>query len=284
MDTDPYSPLERRLGVVFRKKEMLESALVHSSAKSEDHPSNERLEFLGDSVIGLVVSHFLFTAFPDRDEGELTRLKSVIVSEAALAHEASRLGLDEDLLLGRGLPRASLPSSILANAFEAIVGALFLDSGVEAVRRFVLLQLSDSMERAVGCHHARNWKSLLQQFTQRLFAVTPTYKIKNSSGPEHVKEFEVVALISSMERGQGRGRSKKDAEQEAARGALADLLGVDSSLSDHELETHMRLVSKDERAQARAAPQVRPGPSLREPGLDDSVSAAPQVRPGPSLG
>jgi ribonuclease-3 len=231
MDPDRRRLIERRLGFRFLDEERLEGALTHSSAKTEARPSNERLEFLGDAVIGLVVSHFLFSAFPERDEGELTRLKSVVVSESALAAEALRLGLDQVVEVGKGIPRRQIPSSILANTFEAVAGAILLDGGLEAARTFVLENLAGQLELVVGSRHARNWKSLLQQYTQRAFGVTPTYEVVTSSGPEHGKEFQVAALVEQASRGRGRGRSKKEAEQEAARAALVALL-VDSGASD----------------------------------------------------
>jgi ribonuclease-3 len=231
MDPERRRLIERRLGFRFLDEERLEGALTHSSAKTETRPSNERLEFLGDAVIGLVVSHFLYSAFPDRDEGELTRLKSVVVSESALAAEALRLGLDQVVEVGKGIPRRQIPSSILANTFEAVAGAILLDGGLEAARTFILENLAGQLELVVGSRHARNWKSLLQQYTQRAFGVTPTYEVLSSSGPEHGKEFQVAALVEHVSRGRGRGRSKKEAEQEAARAALAALL-VDSGAGD----------------------------------------------------
>jgi ribonuclease-3 len=225
MDAKRRIPLERRLAYRFQDVTLLDQALTHSSAKSDTRPSNERLEFLGDAVIGLVTSDFLFAAFPDRDEGELTRIKSVVVSAEVLAIEAKRLDLATVIEVGRGVQKDGVPSSILANVFEAVAGAIYLDGGIEHARRFVLLNLAPAIERVLGARHARNWKSLLQQYTQRLWSVTPTYEVAREIGPDHVKEFEVVAVVRGEVKGAGRGRSKKLAEQAAARVALEAFLG-----------------------------------------------------------
>ncbi|MEZ0230252.1 MAG: ribonuclease III [Planctomycetota bacterium] len=225
MDDDRRRELERRLAFRFQDVSHLEDALTHSSVKTDQRPSNERLEFLGDAVIGLVVSDFLYDSFPEKDEGELTRIKSVVVSADSLSAEGQRLGLADAVAVGRGMKKDGLPSSILANVFEAITGAIYLDGGIEHARRFVLLNLAPSIERVLGARTGRNWKSLLQQYTQRLWAVTPTYEVARTAGPDHVKEFEVVALVKGDVRGAGRGRSKKHAEQDAARAALESYLG-----------------------------------------------------------
>jgi ribonuclease-3 len=226
--------IERRLGFRFMDATLLEFALTHSSAKTEKRPSNERLEFLGDAVLGLVISDFLYTAFPDRDEGELTRIKSVVVSAKTLAQEAKRLELDQVLDVGRGVQKDGIPASIIANVFEAVIGAIYLDGGLEPARRFILNKLATAIEGVVRARHSLNWKSLLQQLTQRLWAETPTYEVAREIGPEHGKEFEVVALVKSEVKGAGRGRSKKLAEQSAARAALESLLGGAASSLDAE--------------------------------------------------
>jgi ribonuclease-3 len=217
--------LERRLAFRFQDVSHLEDALTHSSVKTSERPSNERLEFLGDAVIGLVVSDFLYDAFPEKDEGELTRIKSVVVSADALAAEAQRLGLDGDVEVGRGMKKDGIPRSILANVFEAITGAIYRDGGIEHARRFVLRNLEPSIERVLGARSGRNWKSLLQQYTQRLWAVTPTYEVARTVGPDHQKQFQVVALVKGEVKGAGTGPSKKHAEQVAARAALESYLG-----------------------------------------------------------
>jgi ribonuclease-3 len=225
MDPGRRRDVERRLGFRFQDESLLADALTHSSVKTEVQPSNERLEFLGDAVIGLVVSDFLYDSFPEKDEGDLTRIKSVVVSTDALANEARRLKLQEAIEVGRGMRKDGIPSSILADVFEAVAGAIYLDGGIEHARRFVLNNLAPAIERVLGARSGRNWKSLLQQYTQRVYMVTPTYEVARAIGPDHVKEFEVVALVKGEVRGAGRGRSKKIAEQEAAHAALGAFLG-----------------------------------------------------------
>ena len=232
MERDRRREIERRLGYRFLDALLLEDALTHSSAKTDKRTCNERLEFLGDAILGLVISEFLYTAFPDRDEGELTRIKSVVVSAPALSHEAKRLGLEQVVDVGRGVQKDGIPSSILANVFEAVTGAIYLDGGLEPARRFILNNLADPIEGVVRARHSLNWKSLLQQLTQRLWAETPTYEVARELGPEHGKEFEVVALVKGEVKGAGRGRSKKLAEQSAARAALESLLGAAASTLD----------------------------------------------------
>src|SRR5579883_3128315 len=163
MDPGRRREVERRLGFRFQDESLLSDALTHSSVKTDVQPSNERLEFLGDAVIGLVVSDFLYDSFPEKDEGDLTRIKSVVVSTDALANEARRLRLQDAIEVGRGMRKDGIPSSILADVFEAVAGAIYLDGGIEHARRFVLNNLAPAIERVLGARSGRNWKSLLQQ-------------------------------------------------------------------------------------------------------------------------
>lgn len=255
MDEERRRELERRLAFRFQDLSHLEDALTHSSVKTEQRPSNERLEFLGDAVIGLIVSDFLYDSFPEKDEGELTRIKSVVVSADALSAEAQRLGLDRAVEVGRGMKKDGIPASILANVFEAITGAIYLDGGIEHARRFVLMNLAPSIERVLGARSGRNWKSLLQQYTQRLWTVTPTYEVARTVGPDHVKEFEVVALVRGEVRGAGRGRSKKLAEQQAARAALESFLGTADTMLLASLAE--QAVLEEARAPETEAPETK---------------------------
>ena len=217
---------ERDIGYRFRNPQMLIQALTHSSIKSEDNPSNERLEFLGDSVLGLVMTEFLYNYFLDRDEGELTQIKSVVVSTNTLAEESERLNLDTHYNVGKGITRRQrMPRSLLANVFEAVVAAIYRDSGLESARRFCIGHLYHHVLAVVNNRHDRNFKSLLQQLAQKELGITPTYKVASEKGPDHHKWFEVVAIIGEREYLTGGGRSKKEAEQSAARQSLGKLLG-----------------------------------------------------------
>lgn len=218
------SRLQAQLGYAFREPELLLRALTHASVKSPDAPCNERLEFLGDAVLGMVIAHFLFNTFPGEPEGELTRLRSRIVSAPALARLGRELGLDHELTIGKGLARQGLSSAVLADGVEAVIGAVYLDGGLEAAQSIVLWGLAEVIEEAVEGGAIRNYKSLLQERTQQEWKITPTYDVVAESGPDHKKRFVVVAKIEGVERGRGEGLSKKLAEQAAAKQALSGLL------------------------------------------------------------
>lgn len=216
---------EGQIGYRFKEPGFLVQALTHSSIKTEDNPSNERLEFLGDSVLGLVMTEFLFSYFQDLDEGELTQIKSVVVSTSVLARESARLELATLYNVGKGVTKKKgIPVSLQANVFEAVVGAVYKDGGLEAARRFVLRNLFHHVLAVARDEHPRNYKSLLQQWAQKELNVTPGYKVVAERGPDHLKYFEVVALIGRKSYGRGSGRSKKEAEQVAARETLGLLM------------------------------------------------------------
>jgi ribonuclease-3 len=221
---EPGGALEDRLGHRFRERSLLERALTHASAK-EGGDSNERLEFLGDAVIGLVVAEFLFAAYAELEEGPLTRVRSAVVSAPVLADLARTLGLDAEVRLGKGLERRDLSAAVLANVVEAVVGAVYLDGGLDAARRLVLWGLADAIEGELTARDQRNWKSILQELTQERLREVPGYEVVATRGPDHKKEFEVVARIAGEERGRGAGPSKKAAEQAAAEAAYRALAG-----------------------------------------------------------
>jgi ribonuclease-3 len=216
---------ERRIAYRFRDRRLLFQALTHSSIKTLDNPSNERLEFLGDSVLGLVMTEFLFNFFQDRDEGALTQIKSVVVSTTILAHASERLGLDTLYGVGKGVSRKRLlPKSLMANVFEAVVAAMYKDAGLETARRFILRNIYHDVLAVADDRHDKNYKSLLQQWAQKELSLTPTYRVVSESGPDHLKSFEIIALVGKKRYASGTGRSKKDAEQMAARATLDRLL------------------------------------------------------------
>jgi ribonuclease-3 len=216
--------LEEALEVTFRTPEFILNALVHSSAKDASLPCNERLEFLGDSVLGLVIAEYLYQLFPGYAEGELSTIKSVVVSAPSLATCARSLGLGDFVLLGKGiLQRKVIPESVLANAFEAVVAAIFLDQGLDPARSFVLRQLKPRVNEVLTDRHEKNWKSLLQQYTQKELQTIPVYSVVGESGPDHEKSFDVTVDVAGRHFGPGNGRTKKDAEQAAARIAVESL-------------------------------------------------------------
>ena len=166
---EPLDELQDRLEHVFGDIELLRCALTHSSVKDDENPSNERLEFLGDSILGMIVSEFLYRELPDATEGDLTRIKSVVVSRQSLGKLAKRLELQKYLSVGKGVRKQrSVPISLSANAVEAIIAAIFLDSGMESARRFVLENFAPFANIVIKNRHAKNYKSLLQHHAQRM--------------------------------------------------------------------------------------------------------------------
>ena len=219
------NPLEQRIGYKFRNSLLLAEALTHPSLSFERktfHFDNQRLEFLGDAVLQLVVTHHLYRLFPTFSEGQLTKLRSRLVSREGLKKHALLLGLGHYLMLGRGeeANEGRSRSSTLADAFEALVGAIYLDSDLETVRRFVLRVASDelgSIAREPGEH---NPKGELQEILQSISPVSPAYEVVSETGPDHHKEFICRVVWEDKELGRGHGQSKKQAEITAAAEAL----------------------------------------------------------------
>lgn len=206
---------------------MLEQALTHRSFTEGDlQASNERLEFLGDAVLGFIITEYLYKQYPEWDQGQLSKAKATIVCESTLAEAARRVGLQKDLRLSPGEEMAGGRErpSILADAFEAVVAALFLDGGLEQASRFVLRHLRPDLQRlARGTLPLQDYKSHLQEFTQAEWRLTPTYHVIEEHGSPHEKTFLVEVRLASQALGVGRGTSKKQAEQNAAAQALRNL-------------------------------------------------------------
>lgn len=208
---------QEQINYKFNDLKLLAKALTHTSRRSDFNFSNERLEFLGDAVLGMVISEYLFKTFPDYHEGDLTKIKSVVVSQPTLAKIGHSLNLEEFLIVGKGLVnRMSFPKSLLANAFEAVVGAIYLDGGLEVVSRFINDKLSREIEIVCNNEHKKNYKSMLQQCCQKEYGFTPIYKVLQQHGPDHVKVFQIAVVINNAEYGVGWGKSKKEAAQIAA--------------------------------------------------------------------
>jgi len=223
--------LQDRIGYLFNDPSLLERALTHPSSTAEEDRDNERMEFLGDSVVNLCVAQALYERHPDWTEGDLTQVKSSVVSTTGLARAAESLGLRDVGRFGKGLPQHEpLPPSVYANLFEAVAAAVYLDGGMESARSFVLRILGPEMRSVAETGGEPNCKSLLQHVAQKNFGVTPHYRLVGSSGPDHDKVFEICAHVGSRAFPQGTGRSKKEAEQTAARRAL-ECLEAESMLS-----------------------------------------------------
>ena len=219
--------LEEEIGYHFKNISLLQNALTHSSYANERWHnsllSNERLEFLGDSILGMLVAEYLFRNFPDRPEGELTRMRADMVCEKTLAGVAEKIHLGQHLLLGHGEEQGGGRSreSILADAVESVIAASFLDGGMEAALHFIKTFIL--VEVPVSQLHNMDYKTKFQELVQQKKNQVLSYKLVAETGPDHDKHFEVSVSLNGKEVGQGEGRSKKRAEQEAARLAIAKL-------------------------------------------------------------
>lgn len=215
------------VGYRFRENEILRQALTHASCALEAGDNNERLEFLGDAILSMIISEYLFTNFPEIREGELTQIKSFVVSRSVLAKKARGMGLRECLLLGKGIAqRERLPESVYANAFEALIAGIYLDGGIDIVRDFIINALNDEIDAVLAKTHMPNYKSILQEYTQKEMHTTPTYRVIEERGPDHGKVFKIIAKINGKVFSPGTGLTKKQAEQHAAQKALHEL-GID---------------------------------------------------------
>jgi len=236
-DEQRIATLERAIGYVFHDKALAATSLTHASARSEAQLPNERLEFLGDSVLGLCVAQDLYHRFPDREEGELSRIKSAVVSRHALRRIADIWHLSTLLTLGPGIRTAgAVPASVVADAVEAVLGAVFIDGGLPAVRRLVAAEFTPMVEAASDRQRSTNHKSELQNWTQGRLGHTPSYQVLSAEGPDHAKTFTVAALVNGVPLAVATGRNKRQAEQRAAREAMARLRASDE-LGGRELES-----------------------------------------------
>ena len=226
MPTTKYRALleecQETIGYRFQRLELLKAALTHTSGANTRSASNERLEFLGDSVLGLVVCEQLYHRFPNYQEGDMTKVKSVVVSRKTCAKFSEDLGLGQYLILGKGMEnRGDIPQNLLADAFESLVAAIFLDGGWETVREFVLEFVEPEIDAVAGDAINNNAKSTLQQVAQRQLGGTPRYYVLDEQGPDHNKCFKVATEINGHLYPAAWGCNKKDAELKAALNALA---------------------------------------------------------------
>lgn len=219
MSSKKFHELENLIGIHFKNYKYLEEALTHKSYAVEHNKKlwNERMEFLGDSILSAIVADYLYTTYPDLSEGELSRIKSQLISREALYYWAKELKLNKFILLSSGEEATGGRNrkSILSNALESLLGAIYLEKGYEEVKNFVVKSISKKQ-------HALNtdYKSCLQEIVQKRYKILPTYVVTKESGPEHDKTFEVEVGLRNTVLGRGKGKSKKAAEQAAAREAL----------------------------------------------------------------
>ncbi len=242
------------LGYQFHDPDLLEAALTHASSAGHRLQSNERLEFLGDAVLGFVVCEYLYNEFPDLLEGELTKIKSAVVSRRVCALISHDLQLVERLTLGKGMAgRPELPSSIAAAVFESVIGAMYLDGGLEPARRFILEHVTAYIDEAAESTHQQNFKSALQQYAQKHLPSNPVYMLLDEKGPDHAKAFEVCVELVGRRHGSAWANSKKQAEQQAALIALAEL-GLAETDDEGNVHLHEQAMTN--------------GPGTAEPGAE----------------
>ena len=217
---------QKAIGYRFNRLELLRASLTHTSGADTRGASNERLEFLGDSVLGLVCCEQLYIRFPDFQEGDMTKIKSAIVSRRTCARISRLLNLGEYLFLGKGMNyQTIMPANLLADVYESLIGAIYLDGGLEPVKAFILKHMIPEIEEVAEAAHAGNFKSLLQQVAQKEYSATPQYHVLDEQGPDHNKCFKLSAVIGKYHYPAAWGRTKKEAEQKAAMNALAMING-----------------------------------------------------------
>lgn len=224
MDEATRSEIEQVIGHHFGDQALLKLAFVHASNTDHRLESNERLEFLGDAVLGSIVCSRIYELYPDMLEGDMTKIKSAAVSRRTCARITQDLGLDRFLLLGKGMKtQDQVPASLVAAVLEAVVGALFLDAGYEVTAAFLVPLVEPHILQAAKSGHHQNFKSLLQQYAQRELECTPIYRSLDEKGPDHAKEFEVCVEMAGRRFIPAWGQTKKQAEQKAAIQALIEL-------------------------------------------------------------
>lgn len=225
-EQDALHRVQQAIGYSFRDPRLLTAALTHASVADSRLESNERMEFVGDAILGMVVCNELYRRFPSYLEGELTKIKSAVVSRRVCARISNELGLVDCLFLGKGMnDRSQLPSSLAAALYEALIAAIYLDSGkLDTVREFILNTMDKHITEAAKSQHQRNYKSQLQQYAQQSLSGTPIYDLLDEKGPDHSKCFEVSVVIQGRRYASAWGPSKKEAEQKAAYLALRELI------------------------------------------------------------
>ena len=234
MDDETLQRVEQIAGHQFSDRGILVNALTHASSVENRLLSNERLEFLGDAVLALVVCEDLFERFNDYLEGDLTKIKSMLVSRDTCSRLCNQVGLNEHLKVGKGMVSSrALRGSLSAGVLEAIIAAIYLDGGYEAARAFVLKCFGPMIERADAQHSQGNFKSVLQQYAQEQFNTTPIYVLLDEKGPDHDKCFELGVILMERHFPSAWGSNKKEAEQKAAYNALVELGQIeDTSAAD----------------------------------------------------
>jgi ribonuclease-3 len=233
MDEETLRQIEQIIGYKFSDRSLLSKAFAHSSAVDDRLFSNERLEFLGDAILAAVICSKLFEQFPDYMEGDLTKIKSMLVSRRICARVNKRLGLQEFLKIGKGMAsNRALTTSLAASLLEAIIAAIYIDGGFDAASDFILRTFAPEISLADAEQSHGNFKSLLQQYAQQEFNTTPVYVLLDEKGPDHDKCFESEVVIAERHFPSAWGTNKKEAEQKAAFNALVELGVLKGTLLD----------------------------------------------------
>ncbi len=224
MTNDLRERAEKTLGHTFNNPELLKEALTHASIADNRLQSNERMEFLGDAVLDLIICEALYRKFPQWQEGDLTKIKSAVVSRRTCAEVAIDTGLADLLIIGKGISsKHQMPSSLAAAVYESIVAAIYLDGGFDVVKEYVLRTMMPKVEEIVSAAHLNNYKAVLQQHAQKILGGTPVYELLDEKGPDHSKCFEVAVYVGHRRFESAWGPNKKMAEQKAALVALEEL-------------------------------------------------------------
>ncbi len=224
MTSDLQKRAEGILQYSFRNADLLQEALTHASIADSRLKSNERMEFLGDAVLDLIICDALYRQFPELLEGDLTKIKSAVVSRRTCAEVSKETGLVDLLIIGKGISsREQMPSSLAAAVYESIVAAIYLDGGFDVVKEYVLRTMTPKIEQIASNTHQQNYKAVLQQHAQKVLSSTPSYELLDEKGPDHSKCFEVCVTIDGRRFSSAWGPNKKTAEQKAALLALEEL-------------------------------------------------------------
>lgn len=232
-----WQELQKNLGITFHNISILQQAFVHTSYTNEnpDFPlrDNERMEFLGDACLNMVVAEYLYNRFPDAKEGDLTRMRVSLIRGETLAHVAAKLKLGDFLYLGKGEESRHVREhqSTLDDTYEALLGAIYLDRGIDAVRDFILRTIGDYFDYIIGNGLSQNYKAMLQELTQAEYKLLPVYTLVNSSGPDHDKMFTIAVALGERVLGSGSGKTKRAAEMEAARIAFQTISNPNGNIS-----------------------------------------------------
>ncbi len=237
MTNDLHKRAEAVLGYTFKSADLLQESLTHASIAETRLHSNERMEFLGDAVLDLIVCEALYKKFPELLEGDLTKIKSAVVSRRTCAEVSKETGLIDLLIIGKGISsREQMPSSLAAAVYESVVAAIYLDGGFEVVKEYVLRTMNPKIESIASNTHQQNYKAVLQQHAQQTLGATPIYELLDEKGPDHSKCFEVCVCVDGRRFTSAWGPNKKMAEQKAALLALEELGVFDAEEVDEAIE------------------------------------------------